>query len=85
MPIKTPDWLERHSGAVRQTSLPKTWVVLLAGEAQYRLVTAPAGGHFTCHVTQTVNGKRLDSGATVPSEEEALQSGLEDLRKALGW
>jgi hypothetical protein len=85
MALTTPDWLVRHDGALRQTSLPKTWVVLLRGEAQYRLVTAPAGGQHACQVTQTVNGKRLESGSKFPSEEEALRGGLEDLRKALGW
>jgi hypothetical protein len=42
-------------------------------------------GKFGCSVTQTVNGKRLDSGASYATLEDALRGGLEDLRKALGW
>jgi hypothetical protein len=52
---------------------------------QYRLVPVPAAGKFTCQVTQTNNGKRLDRGGIFPTEEDALRGGLEDLRVALGW
>jgi hypothetical protein len=85
MALTTPDWLQRHGGELRATSLAQTWVVLLGGEAQYRLVTVPADGKHACQVTQTVNGRRLDSGATFATVDEALQGGLEDLRKSLGW
>jgi hypothetical protein len=63
----------------------QTYLVLLAGEPQYLLVPIPIAGKFGCAVMQTINGKRLDSGASYPSQEEALRGGLEDLRKALGW
>ena len=45
----------------------------------------PAGGKHACRVSQTVNGRRLDVGATFPTTEDAVRGGLEDLRKTLGW
>ena len=49
------------------------------------LLPVPAKGAFSCRVTETINGRRLDSGAIYPSREEAVSAGLEELRKALGW
>jgi hypothetical protein len=60
-------------------------LVMLDQEPQYLLVPTPVAGKFGCSVTQTVNGKRLDSGASHATLEDALRGGLEDLRKALGW
>ena len=45
----------------------------------------PAGGKYACRVAQSINGKRLDAGATFATRDEALRGGLDDLRKALGW
>jgi hypothetical protein len=58
---------------------------LLSGSPQYRLDVIPAKGRFTCAVTQSVNGKRLDPGTDHVTAEEALQAGLHKLREALGW
>ena len=85
MPLTTPDWLAKHDGELRPSSAGPYWLVLLDGEPQYRLTPVPAAGKYSCQVMQTVNGRRLDSGGTYPTREEALQGGLEDLRKALGW
>jgi hypothetical protein len=85
MTMTVPDWLSKHGGTLGQGSDGRTRYVLVEGEPQYRLVTIPAGGKFSCQVTQTINGRRLDGGGVYPSAEEALRGGLEDLRKALGW
>jgi hypothetical protein len=82
--LKTPEWLARHNGALQERGDGK-WLVLLGNEPQYLLVPVPLTGRFGCAVTQTVNGKRLDSGGVHPTVEEAVSGGLEDLRKALGW
>ena len=85
MSVTTREWLSKHGGELRQATVPDTWLVLLGGQPQYRLVPVPAAGKFSCQVTQTNNGKRLDRGAIFPTEEDALRGGLEDLRKNLGW
>jgi hypothetical protein len=85
MAVTTPDWLARHGGELRQDTASNSWAVLLGGEQQYALALVPIKGKHGCRVVQTINGKRLDSGSTHATEEEALQAGLEDLRKALGW
>jgi hypothetical protein len=85
MAVTTPDWLSKHEGELRAGTGGRTWLVVLNGEPQYRLVPFPASGKYSCHVTQTVNGKRLDKGGIFPSVDEAVQGGLEDLRQALGW
>jgi hypothetical protein len=85
MAVTTPDWLTRHEGELQAVTGGRTWMVLFGGEPQYRLVPVPAGGKYSCQVTQTVNGKGLDKGGVFPSVEDAVRGGLEDLRQALGW
>jgi hypothetical protein len=84
MALTTPDWLARHGGEARKAG-ERSWFVYFDGEPQYVLSPEPTAGKFSCSVMQTVNGRRLESGRVFPSAEEALQGGLEDLRKALGW
>jgi hypothetical protein len=60
-------------------------MIFFDGQPQYFVLPRPAGGKFGREVTQTINGKRLESGATYATAEEAVKGGLEDLRKALGW
>jgi hypothetical protein len=85
MAIATPEWLTGHGGQLRPGVDGKSCVVVLDGKPQYLLTPIPATGKYTCEVKQTVNGRRLESGATHPSADAALQGGLEDLRRALGW
>ena len=83
--VTTPDWLAKRGGVLEPSALTGTWLVLLDGSPQYRLVPVPAAGKYGCQVTQTVNGRRLEGNSTYPSVEDAIRGGLEDLRKALGW
>jgi hypothetical protein len=83
--IATPEWLARHDCTLQPIYNGTSWLVLLDNEPQYLLVPIPVAGTFGCAVTQTINGKRLEGGATYPSLEDAGRGGLEDLRKALGW
>lgn len=80
-----PDWLQLRDGTIRQGLNEATWSVVLDGTPQYKLVAAPAAGQFTCVVTQTNNGKRMDAGVKYPSEDTALRGGLQELRTRLGW
>jgi hypothetical protein len=84
MAVATPEWLNLHSGQVRE-GVNHSWLVIFDGAPQYRLVPRPAGGKFACEVMQTINGKRVDRHGTFPSIEDAVRGGLEDLRLALGW
>jgi hypothetical protein len=83
--VATPDWLAKRGGALQASTQAGIWLVILDGSPQYRLVPIPAGGKYSCQVTQTVNGRRLEGSGTYPSSEDAIRGGLEDLRKALGW
>jgi hypothetical protein len=85
MAVAAPGWLTKHNGSLSLGSDGRTWFVNLGDEPQYRLVEVPATGKFTCDVTQTINGRRLDKGGVFASRDEAIQGGLEDLREALGW
>jgi hypothetical protein len=87
MAVTTPEWLTRHGCELRPIlrGNGKAWAVFCNDEPNYLLELVPVAGKFGCKVTQTNNGRRLDGGASHPTEDEALQGGLEDLRKALGW
>jgi hypothetical protein len=84
-PMTAPDWLTNRGSSLQYGLSPGSVFVVFAGGPQYRLDVLPAGGGFTCAITQTVNGHRLDDGATHPTAEAALAGGLEQLRNALGW
>lgn len=79
-----PDWLTKRGGELRRGPTG-AWLVTLNGGLAYQLVVAPAKGQFTCGVTQTVSGKRLDKAATFPTADAAIAGGLAELREALGW
>ncbi len=83
--MNTPAWLAARDGAFRPGVMAQTWIVILAGEPMYRLFATTACGQFTCAITQTNNGHRLDGGKTYPSIDAALAGGLEELREKLGW
>lgn len=85
MPLSAPDWLMKHGGSLRQASDGESWVVYFAQQPQYRLKSIPVKGQHGCEVEQMNNGKRLESGNAFATRDEALQGGLEDLRKKLGW
>jgi hypothetical protein len=85
MAVTTPDWLALHGGELRPSKDGRSWVVYLNREPQYLVMPVPAGGKFSCRLSQTVNGRRLDGKGTYPTPEDAARGGLEDLRQALGW
>jgi hypothetical protein len=83
--VPTPEWLKDHDGELKPGLNGNAWLVLIGGRPAYRLVAPPAKNQFSCAVTQTVNGRRLDKGTAYPTSAAALQGGLEELRQALGW
>jgi hypothetical protein len=85
MAVAAPEWLTRHGGGLRLGPDGLSWFVLLDGEPQYQLVPRPAVGKYWCEVTQTINGRLIESPGTYASADEAVAGGLEALRKALGW
>jgi hypothetical protein len=85
MTVTTPDWLTQRSVHLQESKNGRSWLVHLGKEPQYLLMAVPVKGQFGCRITQTINGRRLDSGKTFPTVEAALQGGLEELRQALGW
>ena len=85
MTTTPPDWLTRHDGTIRQSPDGRAWLVYFDGAPHYQLVPSPAAGRFTCLITQTENGKRIDKGRAYPTADEALRGGLEELRAYLGW
>jgi hypothetical protein len=81
-----PDWLAGRRGQIGRGVQPETRFVVINGEPLYKLEVRPAVGRYTCTVTETANGRRLDDGtATFASFGEALAGGLERLRAKLGW
>jgi antitoxin (DNA-binding transcriptional repressor) of toxin-antitoxin stability system len=85
MSVPTPEWITRHAGELRESKDGHAWTVYFRGEPQYLLIPLPAEGRYTCRVSQTVNGRRLDKSETYPDRDAAVRGGLEVLRAALGW
>jgi hypothetical protein len=85
-PSSVPEWLARRSGAIQRGVDRETRFVLVGGEPLYKLEVRPAVGRFTCAVTETANGRRLDDGGAIHGTfDEALAGGLERLKERLGW
>jgi hypothetical protein len=85
MAVTVPDWLSNHNGDLKASKDGHSWTVVFAAQPQYLLEPLPAKGKYSCRVTQTINGKRLDRGGVWDTREAALEGGLADLRDALGW
>jgi hypothetical protein len=83
--VAAPEWLTKHGGELRPSRDGRSQMVYFAGQMQYVLALDPVQGKFGCRVIQTINGRRLDSGGSYETPDDALRGGLEDLRKALGW
>ncbi|MFO0929226.1 MAG: hypothetical protein U0736_19750 [Gemmataceae bacterium] len=84
-PVPTPDWLAQHGGELRFGREAASCSVYFAGQLQYVLLPVPARGKYACHVSETVNGRRLESDKTYPTLIDAYRGGLDDLREKLGW
>ena len=85
MTATTPDWLTQRDVHLQASKDGLSWLVYLGKEPQYLLLAVPVKGQYGCRISQTINGRRLDGGATYPTVEAALQGGLEELRRTLGW
>jgi hypothetical protein len=85
MSVTTPEWLSRRGGALVPRPDGNSLAVLLNGEPLYALIPVPIEGKHGCQVVVTNNGRRLDTGNSHSTLDEALQGGFDDLRKALGW
>lgn len=83
--MTAPEWLTQRGGGLKPVPNGHAVAVVFNGSQQYRLEPMPVGLKFGCRIIQTVNGKRLDGTATWETKEQALQGGLEELRKVLGW
>jgi hypothetical protein len=83
--MKSPDWLEKRMGTIRPGLNAQTWNVVIDDQPLYRLFSTTANGRFTCTISCTNNGKRLDDSKLYPSMEAAITGGLEELRDRLGW
>ena len=85
MAVTTPDWLTQRGGELRPSKDGRSASVYFAGQLQYVLVPIPARGTYGCRISQTINGRRLESATTYKTAEDAQRGGLEELRAALGW
>jgi hypothetical protein len=85
MSIATPAWLQQRDGRLEGSQDGQSWLVYLASQPQYLLMPTPARGKFSCRISQTNNGRRLDQPAVYDSVEQAVAGGLEQLRQVLGW
>jgi len=85
MSIAAPEWLSKRGGEFQPGPDGKTWLVLLNHQPLYMLTPVPVAGEHGCEIKQTNNGKKFAAPSHSPTVDGALQSGLEGLRKVLGW
>jgi hypothetical protein len=85
MAVAAPEWLTRRGGSLKAGNDGESCLVMVGGEPLYAVVPVPVAGKFGCTIVQANNGKRIESGGTAASAEEAQRLGLEELRKAMGW
>ena len=80
-----PDWLTQRGGTLKLGSDQRSWFVMFNNQPFYRLASVPAKGKLACAIAKTNNGRRIPSDSTADTEQGAVQAGLEDLARALGW
>jgi hypothetical protein len=85
MNVSLPDWLKLRNGSLRSAVEGHSQFVILDGEPQYKLTAVPVTGKHGCWIIQCVNGRPLPAQGTYATVDEALNGGLEELRKSLGW
>ena len=83
--MTAPDWLTARAGGLTKGIDDRTLLVTINGQPLWRLDAVPAKGKYTCVVTETNNGRRLDAGTEYATREAAFAGGLEELRAKLGW
>ncbi|MGF1578007.1 MAG: hypothetical protein ACFCD0_01450 [Gemmataceae bacterium] len=83
--MDTPDWLTRRGGSLKPGPQKHTWYAVFTDQLQYRLRPRPVGGEFGCDIVQTNNGKLIPSESIAKTESGAVEVGLQDLAKHLGW
>ena len=83
--IPTPDWLAQREGELRGSAMNPAVSVYFAGQLQYVLLAVPAKGKYTCRISETINGRRMDSPTVYDTARAALEGGLNELRTKLGW
>lgn len=83
--MTAPDWLTQRGGDLKLGSDRTTWYFVIGDQPQYSLVAVPVDGRFGCAIRQTINGRRIASNGVHATRDEAIRSGLDDLRQALGW
>lgn len=81
----TPDWLALRGGELKLGKDGRSTSIYFAGQLQYVLQAFPAQGKYACRISETVNGRRLESNTVYESTLDALHGGLNDLRSKLGW
>jgi hypothetical protein len=85
MAVVIPDWLSKREAKLDKGPDPQTWFVSFNHQIQYVLAAVPVAGKFGCTITQSINGKRVESPRTYEKADEAINGGLEELRQCLGW
>ncbi len=85
MSLAAPEWLTQRGCSLRPGIDGRSSFVLFDDKPQYEVTPIPVKGKYGCEIRQTVNGKRLDGAGVYPTAAAAIQGGLEELRKALGW
>ena len=83
--MTTPDWLTQRGGSLQLGGDGQRWFVVFSGQPNYSLAVVPVCGKFSCAIRQTINGTRIDCPNGFATTEEAINGGLNALRKALGW
>jgi len=83
--IPVPEWLTQRGGTLVHNAVAYSVSVFFAGQLQYVLIAVPAKGKHACRISETINGRRVESATTYDSAEAALAGGLNDLRAVLGW
>ncbi len=85
MSLASPEWLAQRGGSLRSAVDRRSVVVFFENEPQYIVTPTPISGKYGTIIKQSINGKIVPTTGTFPTGDTAIRSGLEDLRKSLGW
>ncbi len=80
-----PKWLSIRNAEIKTSANGQSWLLYQGGQFLWVIGVIPADGKYSNKIMDSINGKQIQKGMVFGTEQEALESGLLELKAHLGW